>query len=594
MDVQRMRQFVKSSNIEVQSNDNNNNSLAANIEAELEANKKTEGAENLNTFLRNTNYGNFAEFAQNVNNSGFFVDTLKPGMFNVTVNKNYDDAVRLDLKAIMRKPILPASPIVSGISIEVLEIRGLYGRFQTGFRKDAQGSQGSIDGQNYFAVDFKARIFNDEDSKGVSFTIYRNGKIRYSGGFLGLRAITKQPDLIKTYIINNYTDRSSFLYNDAFYNNISGQFKVNGRFKSISTIPEKYAKYGFEPTTSYEPEIAAPILYVDYQGYNFNMSENGVVQILGVDEPEDLVAAYKKGAELMRKMNVGGEFFIREVRRTLKRVGTKMKRTTCPKTRTPPCKPGFAPKKNPQGYECCYKIPKKSKSKPATPVKTGYDVSFDNKQKLKINGLQCKRYPKSQLIKVARDMGIVGIKERTTVDEICKLISAVKRVNPVVNTLKVGNKEMTINGQGDKFRLSKRICKTYRKPELIKIVDGLGIKRTGKETVPVLCALIQKFRPTNSLRNKVISAYGAQWMNKYRNVMPSINDDVKLLKNKIGNTNVKNVDALIKRTVAALKRARKTGLDKKLVKNNGVNKNSNGTSKGSPRSRNKASGSRKN
>lgn len=593
MDVQRMRQFVRSSNIEVQSNNNNNNdALAAEIEAGMVANKKAEGAENLNKFLRNTNYGNFSEFVQN-NNGGFFVDTLKPGMFNVTVNKNYDDAIRLDLKEILKKPILPASPMVSGISIEVLEIKGLYGRFQTGFRRDARGFQGSLNGQNYFAVDFKARIFNDEESKGVSFTIYRNGKIRYSGGFLGVRAITKQPDLIKTYIINNYTDRSSFLYNDAFYNNISGQFKVNGRFKSISSLPEKYARYGFEPTTSYEPEIAAPILYVDYQGYNFNVSENGVVQILGVDEPEDLVAAYKKGVELMRKMNAGGEFFIREVRRTLKRGTTKIKRTTCPKTRAPPCKPGFAPKKNPQGYDCCYKVPKKSKIASTTPAKSGYNVAFDNKQKLKINGLQCKRYPKAQLIKIARDMGIVGIKERTTVDEICQLISSVRRINPVVNTLKVGNKEMSMNGRGDKFRLSKRICKTYRKADLIKIVDGLGIKRTGKETVQVLCTMIEKFKPANSLRNKVISAYGSTWMNKYRNVMPSINDDVKLLKNKIGRTNVKNVDALIRKTITTLKRSRKAGLDKKLLKSNGVNKDSNGTPKTTKRPSNKASGSRK-
>lgn len=593
MDVQRMRNFVKSSNIEVQSN-NNNNALAAEIEAGMIANKKAEGAENLNKFLRNTNYGNFGEFLQNNNNGGFYVDVLKPGMFNVTVNKNYDDAVRLDLKEILKKPILPASPMVSGISIEVLEMKGLYGRFQTGFRKDGQGSQGFLNGQNFFAVDFKARIFNDEESKGVSFTVYKNGKIRYSGGFLGLRAITKQPDLIRTYIINNYTDRSSFLYNDAFYNNISGQFKVNGRFKSISSIPEKYARYGFEPTTSYEPEIAAPILYVDYQGYNFNVSENGVVQILGVDEPEDLVAAYKKGAELMRKMNAGGEFFIREVQRKLKTKNTKIKRTTCPKTRVPPCKPGYAAKKNPQGYDCCYKVPKKSKTAAAaTPAKTGYDVTFDNKQKLKINGLQCKRYPKAQLIKIARDMGIVGIKERTTVDEICQLISSVRRVNPVVNTLKVGNKDMKINGQGDKFRLSKRICKTYRKPDLIKIVDGLGIRRTGKETVPVLCSMIEKFRPVNSLRNKVISAYGSNWMNKYRTVMPPINDDVKMLKNKIGKTNVKNVDALIRKTISALKKSRKASLDKKLLKSNGVIKNNNGTPKTPKRSGNKASGSRK-
>jgi hypothetical protein len=582
MDIQRMRQFVKNSNIEVNSNSNNDNALAAEIEAEMAAKRTTQGAENLNTFLNKTNYGNFSEFVQNTNNNGFFVDTLKPGMFNVTVNKNYDDTARLDLKEIMKKPILPASPMVVGISIEVLEIKGLYGRFQTGFRKDARGSQGSLDGQRFFAVDFKARIFNDQESKGVSFTVYKNGKIRYSGGFLGLRAITKQPDLIRNYIINNYTDRSSFLFNDAFYNNISGQFKVNGKLKAIDTIPTKYAKYGFEPTTSYEPEIAAPILYIDYQGYNFNMSENGVIQILGVDEPEDLVAAYKKGAELARKMNAGGEFTIREVRRTLRRGSTKVTRTTCPKTRTPPCKAGYTAKKNPQGYACCYKVAKKATA--ASPVKTGYTVSFDNKQQLKINGLQCKRYPKSQLITIARDMGIVGIRERTTVSEICQLIAAVKRVNPIVNTLKVGNKTIAINGQGNTFRLSKRICKTYRKADLVKIVDGLGIRRTGKETIPVLCSMIQKFKPVNSLRNKVISAYGSAWMNKYRRVMPPINDDVNMLKNKIGTMNVRNVDQLIRRNINALKKSRKASLDKKLLKNNGVNKNTNGTPTTSKRS----------
>ena len=138
MDIQRMRQFVKNSNIEVNSNSNNDNALAAEIEAEMAAKRTTQGAENLNTFLNKTNYGNFSEFVQNTNNNGFFVDTLKPGMFNVTVNKNYDDTARLDLKEIMKKPILPASPMVVGISIEVLEIKGLYGRFQTGFRKDAR------------------------------------------------------------------------------------------------------------------------------------------------------------------------------------------------------------------------------------------------------------------------------------------------------------------------------------------------------------------------------------------------------------------------------------------------------------------------
>lgn len=593
MDVQRMRQFVKSSNIEVES-DSNDDSLIANIEAAM-APQPHEGAENLNKFLKNENVGNFAAFVTN-NNSGFYVSSLKPGMFNVTVNRNFDSATRIDLGELLKRPILPVSPLTRGISIEVLEMKGIYGRFQTGFRKDTQGSQGSPTRKDFFSVDYKARIFNNEISKGVSFTIYKNGKLRFSGGFLGLEKVTEQPELIRKYMIDNYTDRSSFLYGNAFYNNISGQFKVNAKFKNISSIPSRGGRYGLEPTTSYEAEIAAPILYVDYQGYNFNVSENGVVQILGLDEPENLVAAYKIGSELMRKFNRGGEFTIQAIKKSPMRRGLKVKKTTCQKTRVPPCKNGYAAKKNPQGFDCCYKIPKKvaSPSVNNAPTQKKFVVAFDNKQRLKINGLQCARYPKPQLIKIAREMGIVGIKEKTTVKELCTLISSVRRINPVVNSIKVGTKQMAINGQGNTFRLSKRMCKTYKKADLIKIVDGLGLRRTGKETVPILCSMIERYKPTSSLRNKVISAYGSVWMNKYRNVMEPINNDVKMISNKIGQTNVKNVDNLIKKTVAALKKSRKASLDKKLLKSNGINKNNNGTSKATKRSGNKAVRSRKN
>ena len=64
--------------------------------------------------------------------------------------------------------------------------------------------------------------------------------------------------------------------------------------------------------------------------------------------------------------------------------------------------------------------------------------------------------------------------------------------------------------------------------------------------------MIEKYKPMQNLRKKIINAYGAAWINKYK---PSINSDVKELSNKIATTNVLNVDQLIKRTVAAKKRA---------------------------------------
>lgn len=556
MDVQGMRRFVKNSNVEIRTDsnsnsNNNNNNFARELESvmEVESNKLNKYLKEKNT----TEYGNFAQF---LDDEEFVVSALKPGMFNVTVNKNFDKEARLDLKKILRKPIRPAGILVGNIKIQVTEIRGLYGRFQTGFRKDAQGSQGNIDGFQFSAVDFKARVFDSREEKGISFTVYRNGKIRYSGGFLGINNITKQPDAIKKYIVDNYTDGQFFLYNPAFYNNISGQFKVNAKFRSLKRIvsPLAVAQYGIEPTSSYEPELS-PIVYVDYKGFNYNITENGIIQILGISNPDDLIEAYEKGSQLMKKFNKGGEFLSTGLLHKPAKREVKGKKSTCPKLRIPPCKTGFSARKNPQGFDCCYKIPKKTpkrKAAPVTPPAKKYNVAMTNKQELKINGILCRRLPKEVVIKTARDMGIVGISKKNTIAEICKMISMVQRVNPVVNSIKVGNKNMKVTGKNNTFRLSNRICKTYKKEKLKQIVDALKIKRTNKETVPELCRMIEKYKPMQNLRKKIINAYGAAWINKYK---PSINSDVKELSNKIATTNVLNVDQLIKRTVAAKKRA---------------------------------------
>ena len=470
MDVQGMRRFVKNSNVEIRTDsnsnsNNNNNNFARELESvmEVESNKLNKYLKEKNT----TEYGNFAQF---LDDEEFVVSALKPGMFNVTVNKNFDKEARLDLKKILRKPIRPAGILVGNIKIQVTEIRGLYGRFQTGFRKDAQGSQGNIDGFQFSAVDFKARVFDSREEKGISFTVYRNGKIRYSGGFLGINNITKQPDAIKKYIVDNYTDGQFFLYNPAFYNNISGQFKVNAKFRSLKRIvsPLAVAQYGIEPTSSYEPELS-PIVYVDYKGFNYNITENGIIQILGISNPDDLIEAYEKGSQLMKKFNKGGEFLSTGLLHKPAKRAVKDKKSTCPKLRIPPCKTGFSARKNPQGFDCCYKIPKKTpkrKAAPVTPPAKKYNVAMTNKQELKINGILCRRLPKEVVIKTARDMGIVGISKKNTIAEICKMISMVQRVNPVVNSIKVGNKNMKVTGKNNTFRLSNRICKTYKKEKL--------------------------------------------------------------------------------------------------------------------------------
>ncbi len=72
-------------------------------------------------------------------------------------------------------------------------------------------------------------ITGGEETKRVRVNIFKNGKIGFSGGFLTIGSnIANQAELIRRFIVNSYTQRQKFLYNPFTYNNLSGQFKING------------------------------------------------------------------------------------------------------------------------------------------------------------------------------------------------------------------------------------------------------------------------------------------------------------------------------------------------------------------------------
>ena len=66
--------------------------------------------------------------------------------------------------------------------------------------------------------------------KNFTFVIYSNGKIRFSGGFLGSVISKKQPEALRKYLIDTYTQKQGFLYNEIEYNNIAGFFNTNVNF----------------------------------------------------------------------------------------------------------------------------------------------------------------------------------------------------------------------------------------------------------------------------------------------------------------------------------------------------------------------------
>ena len=68
------------------------------------------------------------------NNTPVKVGKLRVGMYNVLVNSNYDDSVKVDLLTLVSKKPLKPTMIENGLIVDVKEINGLYGRFQTGIK----------------------------------------------------------------------------------------------------------------------------------------------------------------------------------------------------------------------------------------------------------------------------------------------------------------------------------------------------------------------------------------------------------------------------------------------------------------------------
>lgn len=615
---QQLKEFVKQSGVELRpSNSPSSVSTTAsnnNFARELEANllKKQEFPPRLErNIINNSKYGEFAQFidSNNENNNmnmpslnenaaqALFAPSpkidltfskLNPGMFNATVNKQFSGDTRINLKKILMKPPVPKAPIGEGLYIDTKEINGIYGRFVTGFTHTREyGKQGDI-GKDFFTVQIKVVVSNGMESKGATVNFYKNGKIRFSGGFIGTN-ISNQPELIRRFIVNTYSEKEAFLYNPFEYNNLSGQFRINGNFKDFSSIARQkqrvYASVGVTKL-DFEPELA-PFMYVNYKGHKYILAQSGNVQISGAPSPADMLVAYNDGIELVKIMEQNGDI---EVTGEVPKQLTKGARV--PQKRGP--RPGT------------------KKIKAVAPKKKRNAV-FN----IQINGIQCMRFSKPQLVDFAKKLGVVGIVKTTKKEDICKKINAVLNKNSATfrNTNK--NKNVKLSGSNKDFKVGKTVCTSYTKTELLRVAKILKIQLDEKETKTTLCKKIEKARNAmlapkpkpktpppkkvvrqqkaqekkvvrtnqvmkkrglddNSIRKDIVKLYGKRWMDRYKNVMPSLNNDVREMTvrlgkmtggNKAGIPFKKNVDEVKKNLVNRWKRERVRNLEKKVIMN---------------------------
>ena len=438
------------------------------------------------------------------NNTPVKVGKLRVGMYNVLVNSNYDDSVKVDLLTLVSKKPLKPTMIENGLIVDVKEINGLYGRFQTGIKVTRnKGFQGEFT-DKYFTVQFKITVSKNGVSKDVSFNVYKNGKIRFSGGIVDENNFSMEPESIRRHIIDNYTLGQRFLYNPLEFNNLSATIKTNAGFD--------LAKVARMMNASYEPELI-DLLYYQNNGIKYVFSRTGVVQIQGVTSIPKLFEGYEKLKQMIAKIyrQGGVRIIISNFRDVVDVKKTKKAKTTCPKPRIPvngKCPTEFPVlRKNPQGHDCCYKKGKaKSKTPPRskTPSPQNVRLVLDPNGGLKIGSRQCMRYSREALSNIARNQGIINIKKGDRKQDICaKLVNKLGIVQYAPFTH--NGKEYIFTGNGDKFKIGRRVCKTYDIATLRMFLKKMNIPFTSSEKRPELCKKIEAARVKLPSPNKTPS-----------------------------------------------------------------------------------------
>jgi len=542
--------------------------------------------------------GEFAQFLSNSNTpprspTRLVLSGLNPGMFNATVNKNFDAEARVDLKSILKNTPLGKTSIGQGLYIDTKEIVGVYGRFKTGFSHTRQyGKKGDIN-LKFFTVQIKFSITNGVETNGGTVNFYKNGKIRFSGGFIGKGdEIENQPELIRRFMVKSYTKKPAFFYNPFEYNNLSGQFRINGIIRDMNRLYARSRGYGIIST--YDPELS-PMMYSTYKEHKYIIAKSGAIQISGAKNPKMLNAAYKTARDLFEMLNAKGEINLSaNVPNRIAQPKRRVNASSCPKTRRPPCKSGFEAKKNPQGDQCCYKIPKK-KSTRKSPNNTK-EITYGKNGKLMIGKKKCETLTKSTLIEMAKKLGVVNAKDKNKKEKLCAMIKQ----------FSFGN---------ENFKVDDKPCISYKKNELVAMAMSKGIEVSNTDTIKTLCqklklhvnknkvnsvelrrankalnvelrkeakiGAIEKKRKLNNvgIRNDIIKLYGPRWIKKYGKIM-NINKDVEEMSNvlngaskesslinKMGVLRKMPANDIKKELVSEWKQTRAEEYKKKLIKN---------------------------
>lgn len=465
------------------------------------------------------------------NDDGLLNDDIKATkpsliLYNAIVNNSFPKSERkLELGMIAENIIetkLPFQKYVypnNGIGVQVRKITGRYGRLQTAFTVTNTYSHTgkNIFNNRIFTLDFYVTVSLGADSVNAVMSIFSNGKIKISGGYLSQHndnmnneeLFEAQPELIRQYIVDNYTNKEKFLRNAFKFNNVVSEIRFNRGF-NLYTISQTFSKANIR----YNPELS-PNLFIKFKDFGFVVSTKGIIKIQGLTEFDDVEETYEYAIEFVNTLtefersqrpNAKGK-----IKRALLNVNMRnrvkkvrvfdpnrpapevtRRGTSCPKSRCPEpysmqgkCpKEKYYVKPNPQGQPCCYKIPKNptySRNKVAEAYKranvkvpntvqkvfnfgsntgnkrnntshsnlTNLVIKMNSKVGLKIGSRQCSRYSKVALVDIAHRIGL-PVTPSMGKESLCALIQTVAK--NVTNTNNVeGSRAVTFTNANKVF-----------------------------------------------------------------------------------------------------------------------------------------------
>lgn len=453
-----------------------------------------------------------------VNAGTLIVTPLRLGFFNAIVNDSFDKKDRVDLVSIFNRRPHARKPIPgTSLTVEIKSLKLYFGRFKVGAEHSLSGKFGTVDPKvSYFMVQIAAHVYDGAADQGITFRVYRNGKIHFSGGILNNNI--KQPEQIRKYIVDAYTKREPFLYSPIAYNNTVGQCAVNGAIN----LPGVSRAFRISGKVDYEPELR-PALRMDYLGVSFQLFTSGIVQMLGVKSERGMLTAYETAKDLTDQLMVMG-----------------LVRVSANKVKS---------------------VVKKKQKKVVETDKTTSNVTYDaNANVLKISKKVCGRYLKPDLVAAAKKIGVVNIKATTSKGKICEMIKDHVfgvETKPCVSYTRARLVSMAI---------AKGI--TVTDADTVRtLCDKLSAPSPPKNAA----VLVRRRMTDSAIKENLTAMYGKKWLETYRNVMPPLNQNVANVKRRAAALNVgkglpvkKVLDALKKSSVREWKLARKNTLDDRL------------------------------